>query len=148
MVRMVRFGVIFGLVFQSLLLMWCAAPVSRATTPAMECCVPEPEAVEESCCCEESGDSDRAPGIEWQSLRSTHERCCQCPLTVEDPRIPVYPARRPAMELSRVSGAVLAPAALSTPERIGFRIASVPALLHPPDFAGRLACERFCRWTI
>lgn len=146
---MVRLGVIFGLVFQSLVLMWCATPSSLATTPAMGCCESEAGTAGESCCCcEESGKAEKAADTQCQSLFAVQERCCQCPLTVEEPRIPAYPVRPLALELSRVPAAVISLPASNTPQRIGLEFASVPAMLHPPDSAGRSACERFCRWTI
>ncbi|MBX3390636.1 MAG: hypothetical protein KF691_14410 [Phycisphaeraceae bacterium] len=146
---MVRVGVIFGLLFQSLLLLWCAAPASLVAATAGGCCEVETEFEEEATCCREPANlADEAVGAEWQTVRATRERCCECPLTVEDPRVPVRPERRPVLELFRLSGLFVLTPVLNMPERIGARIASVPAMVHPPDFAGRFACERFCRWTI
>jgi len=150
--QMVRYGVIFGLVFQSLVLMWCAGrmPGARASMDLGQTCAAAPAMHESPSCCESNEDSAvTAVSAGGQpGMATLPERCCQCPLTVEEPRVPVAPDRRPAVELMRAPIAIASAIDLLLPARSTLFIASVPASIHPPDFAGRLACERFCRWTI
>lgn len=146
---MVRFGVIFGLIFQSLALVWCAGRMPDARSAmVVQTCAAAPVVHDSVCCCE--GDetaatpfNDAAPAI-----ATLPARCCQCPLTLEEPRVPAVPDRRPGAELTRIPIELESMFVLTLPQRAARVCSSVPASIFPPDFAGRLACERYCRWTI
>lgn len=147
---MVRFAVIFGLIFQSLALVWCAGrmPEARRVMGA-ETCAAAPAAHDSDCCSE--GDSESAittSNDAVPAIAPLPERCCQCPLTLEEPRVPAVPERRPGVELTRIPIELESEFVLTLPPREVGLCSSVPVSIHPPDFAGRLACERFCRWTI
>lgn len=146
---MLRFGVIFGLIFQSLALIWCAGrtPDTRIAM-GVQMCVDAPAAHESVCCCEGDDESAAAESNAAPAASTLPERCCRCPLTLEQPRVPAVPERRPGAELTRVSIEFESAFVLTFPVRAVLIRSSVPASIHPPDFAGRLACERFCRWTI
>ncbi|MGH7244558.1 MAG: hypothetical protein ACREJD_14195 [Phycisphaerales bacterium] len=147
---MVRYGVILGLVFQSLLLLCCAGrlPVASGAVATGGCQVAT-HSSESSCCCQDDGASvDEPTSIDHPVFAKIPERCCECPLTVDSPRVPAVPDRRPGIELTRLSLAVGAAFSIALPDHSFCSFASVPALSHPPEFAGRQACERFCRWTI
>ncbi|MBL8886443.1 MAG: hypothetical protein JNK16_07270 [Phycisphaerales bacterium] len=147
---MVRFGVIFGLIFQSLALVWCAGrmPDARRAMGA-ETCAAAPAAHDAVCCCEGDGESARTTtNVPVPAIATLPERCCQCPLTLSEPRVPAVPDRRPGAELTRIPIELESAFVLTWPPRAVRLCTSVPASIHPPDFVGRLACERFCRWTI
>lgn len=149
---MARYGVIFALVFQSLLLLCCSGRLAAApqAIAASQICAAQPSMHEGACCCEGDEDSSSTVAFGTANIGAAQfpSRCCECPLTVEAPRLPAVPDRRPVIELTRVQIAIDSAISLVLPDRSSLLSASVPASIHPPDFAGRLACERFCRWTI
>lgn len=147
---MVRFGIIFGLIFQSLALIWCAGRMPDARIAmGVQTCAAAPAVHDSVCCCE---GEDEAVGVTASdavpAVATLPERCCQCPLTLEEPRIPAVPDRRPGAELSRIPIEPESMFVLTLPQRAARVCSSISASISPPELAGRLACERFCRWTI
>jgi hypothetical protein len=151
---MVRYGVILAFILQSFLLLWCAGslPTAREGTGAAQSCAAQPPALEQECCCadEEDGASASKPDARnpRPAVATLPERCCECPLTVREPQVPAVPDRRKDVEPIKVSIALGSKFDLVLPARTKLSSTAVPASTSPPTFAGRLACERFCRWTI
>ncbi|MBL8877167.1 MAG: hypothetical protein JNM86_15345 [Phycisphaerae bacterium] len=145
---MVRCSIILALVFQSLLLLCCAgqSSVGRSLLGQNDGCSAQPGLHESECCCEDQAEPTQ-PATDLAAAR-TPERCCRCPLTVDAPRIPTLPERRPGIELSRTPVSKPEPLCVAPLASTSFSRFSVPLSSGPPDCAGRLACERFCRWTI
>lgn len=145
---MVRYGIILALVFESLLLLCCAGQsnVGRASLGSTESCVSQPSTHESECCCEDQAEQIE-PATDLAAVPAS-ERCCRCPLTVQSPQIPTLPQRRSGIELSRAPVLKPVPLEVVPPAHTSLSSNIVPASNDPPDIAGRLACERFCRWTI
>ncbi len=156
--RMVRYGVMFAFILQSFLLLWCAGrvPAAREAMGGTQSCATESSTLEAVCCCESEDDSPPASlGAAQADGRDLHpvvanlpERCCQCPLTANAPRAPAVPDRRSGVELTQLPIVLGSATDFLLPASSKLPIASAPVSSPPPAFAGRLACERFCRWTI
>jgi len=155
---MVRYGVMLAFILQSFLLLWCAGrlPVAREAMGGTQSCSTESSTLVSVCCCEIEVDS--APvshgaaradaGHVHPVVASLPERCCQCPLTANAPQVPAVPDRRSGVELTQLPIALESTPEFLVPARSKLCFVSVPVSRPPPAFAGRLACERFCRWTI
>ncbi|MBS0187262.1 MAG: hypothetical protein JSS51_04285 [Planctomycetes bacterium] len=148
---MIRLGVIFSLVFESLVLLCCGqmAPMAQAASQPTSCCSidSKPQADAGCCCCEETTKAP-APKTCSDGVRGTAGCAprCECPITLGQPRVPASPDRRPKTEAA--ASIVLAPEVRT----IAFPFRAIAVIrcedCHPPPIGGRLACALHCLWTI
>lgn len=153
--------VIFGLLFQSLVMLccgrWMNVPVLMVAGKSdSACCAPAPES--SCCCCSESasqtngqhGDhpDEDALTIGCGPLAMQCERSCACPATTDFPRFPGKTQREAPVEQLKAGFAAVGTPMVLPPLALVLKPTVVVELIEPPDEYGRLACERFCRWTI
>ena len=144
---MLRYAVIFGLLFQSLALILCAGRMPGTAAPTeVQAYAVAPSLSDSAGCCEV--EPSLSPAQTRFGVATLSRHSCPCPLTVDTPRVRATPDYRPGAELTRVPVEIATAFVLQLPVRSGQSVSSASVLMHPPGFAGRLVCERFCRWTI
>ncbi|MBY0111998.1 MAG: hypothetical protein K2Y21_04195 [Phycisphaerales bacterium] len=146
---MVRFGIIFGLLFQSFVAICCGQWTSPRATDG--CCGPRES---ECCCCphEESTTNDACCGESDEgaccATEPTKERsgCDCCVVTQDVPQAPVTPDRRPTTD---TAGVTIPAPPMALVHVGGWREPNRLALRHePPWRAGRAVLAGQCRWNL
>jgi hypothetical protein len=144
---MTRFGIILGLLLQSLIAICCGNFLSPQ---ADGCC-----GTADSCCCcaaqDSAGSGCSTPDEVDPCGASTHKQpqnsgCECCIVGQETPQAPAEPARRYSGDFV---GVVIPPAADSVDFGSGVREPSSLALRHEPPWpSGRAMLADQCRWNL
>lgn len=144
---MTRFGIIFGLLFQSLVAICCGNLLSPkaenccGTEEACCCCAAE-EVPSPSCC---TG-PDVDPCCEPSGASSAPSDCKCCIVGQDTPQAPAEPLRRYSGDSQ---GVVVAPPAIEVVFEVGVREPTRLALRHEPPWpSGRALLADQCRWNL
>lgn len=144
---MTRFGIILGLLFQSLIAICCGNFLSPkadgccGTSESCCCCTGE-DAAASGCCTQDEVDPCCASS-ETQSKSSD----CECCVAGQDtPQAPAEPVRRYTGD---VQGVALPPASVAVVHVSGVREPLSLALRHEPPWpSGRALLADQCRWNL